>query len=1563
VRCALVGDESLAAQCADIALAAGLHIAVVATTHTQVAQAAHDLGIPVVDSATGLADSLRAYSFDVLLSIANLRILADEVLAQATTAINFHDGPLPAYAGLNVTTWAIYHDEPTHAITWHLMTSDVDAGHVVATETFAIEPTETAFSLNARCYEAAIATFPAIAAQLATRTLAARPQPDGEAHLYRLSDRPVVVVDATQPAADTARGVRALAVGQRINNTVGSPHLLVGGDAFVVGGARLEDAAPGAAAGTIVAVTGSEIHLATADGTLVLTDVTTPRGDAVAPDQLPGLRAGAVLAPAAELAEQLADRDRTLARSEPFWRTRLARVQATSIPHLAAAAADAPWARRTVELPEPVARGLFTAAVAIWAARSAGTDTATFTLADQAARERCALLTPLTHRPVVTLDLAGDPTVAELHAAADAELDLVARHGSFLADLVGRDTRTAGHDFATAFTVDLDVDGALELTAPTGAGAACVLRIALDTDRRTLRIAHRTDAIDAGRATHLLEQILSVLRHAAAAPTEPCSTIDVVGPDEAAELDAVNRTEIDYDRTATLDAMFRDQVARTPEAAAVTFHGHTLSYRQLADRVDRLAGELAARGVQARDRVGIATERGIDMVVAVLATLQVGAAYLPLDPAYPHDRLRFMVDDSGVRVVIGEPDVVAGLGDDLVAVDAAALPAERASSGPAPRAHCGDDLAYVIYTSGSTGTPKGVMLEHRNVVNFFAAMDDVIEHDTPGVWLAVTSLSFDISVLELLWTLTRGFHVVVKTESGARSVAAPSVATRSADAADGTLRPVTMSMFYFAAGVDQAADGYRLLLESARFADVNGFEAVWTPERHFHAFGGSYPNPSVVSAALAATTSRVHIRAGSVVIPLHALPRIAEEWAVVDNLSGGRVGISFAAGWQPNDFVLNPSGYANAREKLGEMIDTVQRLWRGESVELPGHDGRMIPTSTLPRPVQPELPVWLTSAGSTATFERAGTMGVNLLTHLLGQSVDQLGANIAHYRAAWQAAGHPGEGHVTLMLHTFLDRDPEVAKRTAHEPLKGYLGTAVGLLKDMASAFPTFAGSGKDADEAFKSLTESEIDQLLEMAASRYLETSGLFGTTEMALDMVETVCALGVDEVACLIDFGIDTDAVLASLPLLDEVRRALDDRRAAQPAADSSAAAPAPAPTPVPVASEPASFADLVAAHHVTHFQCTPSLATMLVADPADRVALRSIRHMMVGGEALPTALAAELRGLLPARFTNMYGPTETTIWSLVHEIGDAPRGQVPIGRPIGNNTVFVLDPRGRRLPFGVYGELHIGGDGVARGYHGRPELTGERFVERPGMGRVYATGDIARIGADGIVEFAGRADNQVKIRGHRIELGEIESVLDAHPDVVQSVVVARPSDIGDPRLVAFVVSHGHRELDDDALRSHVGEHLPEAMVPSIFARLDAFPLTPNGKVDRKALPTDVADRSSAVARTTVNLDDDTERLVATIWSQEMQRAVGRDDNFFEIGGHSLLAVKVFRRLSDETKAPLALTDVFRFPTVRTFAEHLAGVLGKATDAPAAEAGPVGTDRGAMRRRALTRRGGIQE
>lgn len=337
------------------------------------------------------------------------------------------------------------------------------------------------------------------------------------------------------------------------------------------------------------------------------------------------------------------------------------------------------------------------------------------------------------------------------------------------------------------------------------------------------------------------------------------------------------------------------------------------------------------------------------------------------------------------------------------------------------------------------------------------------------------------------------------------------------------------SLFYFASAAAAEHSGkYRLFIEGAQFADKHGFAAVWTPERHFYAFGGLYPNPSVTSAALAVVTEHIQLRAGSVVLPLHDPLRVAEEWAVVDNLSQGRVAISFASGWQPNDFVLAPQNYAIRREVMLHGIETVRRLWRGEKVRRRDGNGTEIEVSILPRPIQPELPIWVTASGSPETFRTAGEIGANLLTHLLGQNIEQLAEKIALYRSAWREYGHsPGMGYVTLMLHTFIGSSVDTVREQVRRPFSAYLRSSVDLWL------------ARRPGQSITDFTEDELEDLVSYAFDRYFETSGLFGTPNTCLQMINRLQAIGVDEVACLIDFGLDCDAVLSSLHDLDMLRQ----------------------------------------------------------------------------------------------------------------------------------------------------------------------------------------------------------------------------------------------------------------------------------------------------------------------------------------------------------------------------------------------------------------------------------------
>ncbi|WP_242903515.1 MupA/Atu3671 family FMN-dependent luciferase-like monooxygenase [Actinomadura terrae] len=342
-----------------------------------------------------------------------------------------------------------------------------------------------------------------------------------------------------------------------------------------------------------------------------------------------------------------------------------------------------------------------------------------------------------------------------------------------------------------------------------------------------------------------------------------------------------------------------------------------------------------------------------------------------------------------------------------------------------------------------------------------------------------------------------------------------------------------LSLFYFANDSTASGGGgrYDLLMEGARYADVHGFSAVWTPERHFHPFGGSYPNPSVLGAAVAAITENVAIRAGSVVSPLHHPLRIAEEWSVVDNLSGGRVGLAFASGWNAVDFALAPDAYEGRRQTVIDSVHTVRKLWRGETLAATDGRGRDIEVRAYPPPVQDELPVWVTAARGIDTFRAAAKLKAGVLTHVLGQSPEELAAKIAEYRRV-AAAEHDGwQGHVVLMLHTLLGDDLDQVRRHVDAPFRAYLKSSLHL----------FASSLVGGEIDVSTMNADDVDFLIEKAFERYFPSGGLFGTIEQAVEVVEMAAAIGVDELACLIDFGVDGLAALAGLEHLGKLHSVL--------------------------------------------------------------------------------------------------------------------------------------------------------------------------------------------------------------------------------------------------------------------------------------------------------------------------------------------------------------------------------------------------------------------------------------
>jgi natural product biosynthesis luciferase-like monooxygenase protein len=334
-------------------------------------------------------------------------------------------------------------------------------------------------------------------------------------------------------------------------------------------------------------------------------------------------------------------------------------------------------------------------------------------------------------------------------------------------------------------------------------------------------------------------------------------------------------------------------------------------------------------------------------------------------------------------------------------------------------------------------------------------------------------------------------------------------------------KPMQFSLYFF--GNYDAAyrdDKYSLLMEASKFADENGFTAVWLPERHFHPLGGFSPNSSLLACALARETTKLQLRGGSVVLPLHHPVRVAEEWSMVDNLSQGRAAISIASGWHPNDFVFAPDAFADRRNILLQNLDIIRRLWRGDTVDMPTPGGENLTVKLFPQPKQRELPVWLTCIHKDS-YAEAGRRGLHVLGYLMNQTVDELAEKIAAYREGRRSAGlDPAAGHVTTLLYTYLDDSVEKARETARGPLCDYLRS---YLDNSQKKIEKQIGQME--------VDKEDVDYLTNRSCNDYFNGKSLVGTVASCAAMVERLKSIGVDEIGCFVDFGVGAADVLRSL------------------------------------------------------------------------------------------------------------------------------------------------------------------------------------------------------------------------------------------------------------------------------------------------------------------------------------------------------------------------------------------------------------------------------------------------
>ncbi|MFC0039504.1 amino acid adenylation domain-containing protein [Actinomadura rayongensis] len=751
--CVVVGEETLAAECTRLLLERGHRVAAVVFSGAELVEWAGREGLPTIQAGPGLADRLAPLSFDYLFSIANLRMLPDEVLAlPAALPINFHDGPLPRHAGLYATSWAILEGEKEHGVTWHVMTREADTGDVLKQVTVPVDPAATAHDLDLACFEAGVESFAELVDELARGTATRTPQDLGERTYHGKYDGPPHggLFDWRRPSGDLDALVRATTFGRK-GNGFGVALLAAGSRLIAVRGVETTGRPSTLPPGTVVEAAAEAITVATVDHDVRLTDLASLDGDRLDPRalarDLDRDHGGRFTEPSEDDVAALAAAGRAALREEERWLRRLGALEPLLPPRLGALAPVGEPAR-PVALPPALrpddAEAWAIAAVLAFLARlvrggehdvalSAGSDvgvTSGLVAADV---------------PFRAPDAPLDRTLPDLAALVGTELDRLAGRSPARGDLP---LRRPG---VTALRLPVAV------LRPGAVAADRPLTIRVD-EAGTV-----TFTAEGGREDWLAARYALFLDAAAAAPTVPLGDLPLLTDAERASLANVNDTAEDYPRDRTVSALVADVACAAPAAVAVRFEGRDLTYAALDEAADALAHKLIGLGAGPGGRVGVYLERSAELVVALLAVMKTGAAYVPIDPVYPPARIGHMLADSGTALVVTDA-ALAGTLDEIpdgravtrVVADLAGTP-----SGPPVDRSDPDAAAYVIYTSGSTGVPKGVQVGHRALVNFLWTMARRPGFGSADSLLALTTVCFDIAGLELYLPLVRGGTVEV----------------------------------------------------------------------------------------------------------------------------------------------------------------------------------------------------------------------------------------------------------------------------------------------------------------------------------------------------------------------------------------------------------------------------------------------------------------------------------------------------------------------------------------------------------------------------------------------------------------------------------------------------------------------------------------------------------------------------------------------------------------------------------------------------------------------------------
>lgn len=775
------------------------------------------------------------------------------------------------------------------------------------------------------------------------------------------------------------------------------------------------------------------------------------------------------------------------------------------------------------------------------------------------------------------------------------------------------------------------------------------------------------------KSTYYLTKVLETLLYN---PERTLGEIEILEDAEKAERTKEESLSLPSREFHNLLELLAKKGEENPGSNALIEEKESYSYEQIDLHSGKISSFLRERHqISPGDRIGILGAQSAQYLIGVFAVLKAGGICVPIEPSLTQKEKEYIIEDSQLHILLctDERQEDIGLDCDLVFLDQV----EDTASTDWQFIPDSTDLCCLLYSSESLFLGKAAKISYANVSAYLAGMKHSFYLASTDNFLLTSSASPERFLFSAFWMLTEGIEIVIHPHAESLEALDQYVLTENLE--------MDFSLFFFASYNIEEDNKYKLLVDTVKYGDQAGFTGVWTPERHFHEFGGLFPNPSVSSAALAMITENMALRSGSVVSPLHDSIRIAEEWSVVDNLSKGRIQLSFAPGWNFDDFILSKEEYEDRHAVMHRQMEIVKKLWRGESIKRVNGIGKEVEIKTFPAPIQKELPIWVTAAGNEKTFIKAGEMGADILTHLLGQDIEDLTRKIKLYRDSYKKHGWGDSGKIAVMLHTFVGDELEEVEKIVEEPFFNYIKSATSLSKIL------YKEAGLSADD----IPEEDKDIMLRHSLNRYYQNAALIGTPQSCLDMIRRLKAIGIDEIACLVDFGIEAEGVMKGLGKLKKLKTLCKDHRGRNKSS------------------------------RILQMD-THRLPELLASKDSDAF-LQKLKTVFLFGQRADPALIKRLKKRTEAQIYQLYSKPETNSASFICET-DLEQDIQVISSSIGDARMYVLGVGGKLLPNAVVGELYVGGKAVSEGFWSKEKESTNLFVQHPFQKKkkIFRTGE---------------------------------------------------------------------------------------------------------------------------------------------------------------------------------------------------------------------------------------------